>query len=44
MIPLVLGVVGDTVVTLFCEAFVGDVTKIDLKMSASYAISLVCNY
>ena len=35
LIPLVLGAVGDTVVTLVCEAFVGVVTKIDLEMSVS---------
>ena len=44
IIPLVLGFVGDTVVTLVCEAFVGDVTKMKSKISVSHAISFVYNY
>ena len=32
IIPLVLGFVGDTVVAFVCEAFVGVVTKMNLKM------------
>ena len=44
IVSSVLGFVGDTVVTLVCEAFVGVVTKMNLKMSICHAISFIYNY
>ena len=40
IIPLVLGFVGDTVVALVCEAFVGVVTKMILKMFSQLVLTM----
>ena len=40
IIPLVLGFVGDTVVALVCEAFVGVVTKMNLKMFSLLVLTI----